>query len=185
MKKWSDIVQLTLDKLNMSSEEANRQGYNDKMRSFANECLNLIANDVKPKLVKLDLEISSPSSVVTLGDDFLSFSNLSSYKDGEKTGENFIFGYNRLFFKEPGNYIIYYNAIWDNITSEDIKTNSVLEIEPSVLNCLPSYIASQLLSEDNMTRSAILRNEFESMVERLDLSEIRDHEVFTSEGGWY
>jgi len=183
MKKWGDITQATLNKLFMTSDEASRQNYNDKMRYIANECLNLIANDVKPNVKSLDIEVSEPV-IVTMDDDFLSFSDLPVYLDGEKTGEYKYYGYGKIKIYAEGTYTLYYNALWDNITEDDINNNNDLNIDTSVLMCLPSYIASQLLSQDDLQRSAILRNEFEMMLERLDLNETTDYRSFIDDGGW-
>lgn len=184
MTKWGDMQERTLAKLNMTSHEASRQNYSEKMRFLANECLNLIANDIKPRIATIEVEVEEPV-IVTLTEDFLSFSDLPIYLNGERTGYYEFKGYNNIRLYSTGTYTIYYNALWNNITEEDASNDIELEVDESVLMCLPSYIASQLLVEDNMVRSSILRNEFETMIDRLDVNENKDYQSFESEGGWY
>ena len=87
--------------------------------------------------------------------------------------------------KKRGDYKLLYNALWHEITTTDITEDSELEIDASVLNCLPTYMASQLLSQDDIQRSTILKNEFELMLARLDTNIMYESNHYQSTGGWY
>ena len=52
MKKWSEIRQGIINKLFMDEDEANseNENYASKFAFYANECLNQIANSVKPRI---------------------------------------------------------------------------------------------------------------------------------------
>ena len=67
MNKWSEIKQATLHKLFLSEAEARQQEYLEKFEYLANECLNFIANGVKPKIkyftVKTDHYLALPKNV--------------------------------------------------------------------------------------------------------------------------
>lgn len=190
MKKWSEIKQATLDKLFLDESEAEQQGYKAKFQYLANECLDFISNGVKPKIASFVETTTDKDAVVELPDDFLSFADLTNYLkiDDHCLVENPDIVYltnNQIKLPCVGTYTIYYNARWSDITTNDIKTDATLEVPASVLNCLPSYMASQLLSQDDMQRSAILKNEFELMLSRLDTDMMIQEKHFKSIGGWY
>ena len=52
MKKWSEIRQGIINKLFMDEQEVNseNENYASKFAFYANECLNQIANRVKPRI---------------------------------------------------------------------------------------------------------------------------------------
>ena len=179
MKKWSDIKQATLDKLFLEETEAQQQGYLAKFQYLANECLAMIANGVKPRIATYDVTIHNDYEEVVMPSDFLSF-----YVNGEPNPDIYYLT-NRSFTGPAGDYKIYYNALWQEITKDTITKDVVLDIDPSVLNCLPTYMAAQLLSQDDVQRSAILKNEFELLLSRLDTDVLLASGHFKSEGGWY
>lgn len=187
MKTWSEIKQATLNKLFLTQEEALQENHLEKMVYLANECLNTIANGVKPKIKDYTIESVGDLTIVEMPDDFITHADrLNIYVDsnGEKYKDPIVF-YNTetsIILPEKGTYVIYYNALWDLI--EDNNENKELDIDRSVLNCIPSYIASQLLSQDDPQRSAILRNEFELLLARLDRNTMNEGRSFRSEGGW-
>lgn len=198
MKKWSEIKQATLDKLFLTIDEADDQGYLSKFRYLANECLNIIANGVKPKIKVFNFEIVEDkpgivlqenqytlSNTITMPEDFLSFADMIVYHNNMPYDEVVYLSDRDFVVGETGRYFIYYNATWDNITEEDVQTDKVLTTDISVLNCLPTYIASQCLSQDDVQRSAILKNEFELMLSRLDTNIMYQNNHFRSSGGWY
>lgn len=242
MNKWSEIKQATLHKLFLSEAEARQQEYLEKFEYLANECLNFIANGVKPNikyftvevnrylalpdfnlsndgkiqfiddngnLVKLDpsnviyynkntdkkyrfqnnalveTEEIIPNEPIKMPEDFLSFSDSMNYLDNKKDPEIIYIGVDTVELPEFGVYKISYNATYPEITKDIINADSVLEIPPSILNCLPTYIASQILSQDDIQRSTILLNQFELMLGRLDTTVHYEEKEFTSPGGWY
>lgn len=198
MKKWSEIKQATLDKLFLTIDEADDQGYLSKFRYLANECLNIIANGVKPRIKVFNFEIVEDkpgivlqenqytlSNTITMPEDFLSFADMIVYHNNIPYDDVVYLSDRDFVVGEIGRYFIYYNATWDNITEEDIQTDEPLTPDISVLNCLPTYIASQCLAQDDVQRSAILKNEFELMLSRLDTNIMYQNNHFRSSGGWY
>lgn len=196
MNKWSEIKQATLNKLFLTEEEARQQDYLAKFQYLANEALNVIANGVKPRIKMFSFEMISENEskadnkyylkdVVTMPDDFLSFADMINYHNNTPYDDIVYLSDRDIAVGELGNYTIYYNATWDDITEEDIKEDNVLTTHVSVLNCLPSYIAAQVLSQDDVQRSAKLNNEFELMLSRLDTNIMYQNNHYRSSGGWY
>lgn len=196
MKKWSEIKQATLDKLFLSEEEARQQGYLSKFKYLANECLNIIANGVKPRIVAHKFSIIAADrpvalgeyyigDVITMPDDFLSFADMIVLHNNEPYDNVVYLGDRDITVGELGDYVIYYNANWETITDQDIKEDKELTTHISVINCLPTYMASQLLSQDDIQRSAVLKNEFELMLSRLDTNIMYQENHYRSSGGWY
>lgn len=241
MKKWSEIKQATLDKLFLDEQEAQQQGYLAKFQYLANECLNIIANGVKPrisvfsptvvveKLFVDELELrdsvlyyfingeehvaSTDSKIaystdnttyvfknnkwivcddcyvenemITMPEDFLSFADMIGYLNSKPDPTVVYITDKQIMLPEPGDYKILYNALWHEIAQEDIVDDLILDIDSSVLNCLPTYIAAQCLGQDDIQRSAILKNEFELLLARLDTNIMYESNHFKSNGGWY
>ena len=185
MKKWSEIKQATLDKLFLDDSEAEQQGYLAKFGYLANEGLVLIANGVKPKIGLFEHEALEDNTIVKMPDDFISFTNMVNYLNDSPDPTIVYMGDKSLKLPIKGNYKIYYNAAWQKITKKEIDENSELEIDDSILTCLPTYIASQLLAQDDIQRSTILKNEFELMLSRLDTDIFYQENHFKSTGGWY
>lgn len=188
MRSWSEIKQATLNKLFLDEQEAQQQGYLAKFRLLANEGLNIIANGVKPRIATLETSTTEDNAIVTMPDDFLNFADIVNYLDGEADPQIIYLDYNKIKLPIKGDYTIYYNALWQYLKEEDVNSknaNNILNIEQSILNCLPSYIASQCLSQDDVQRSTILRNEFELMLSRLDTNMLYQERSFKSTGGWY
>lgn len=185
MNKWSEIKQATLNKLFLNENEAQQQGYLEKFQYLANECLNFIANGVKPKIAKFELSTENDGEIIEMPDDFISFADIINTLDGEPVSNVIYVDDRHLKLPKKGDYNIYYNALWKDIERSDIENNTELPIDKSVLNCLPTYIASQLLSLDDVQRSMILKNEFELMLARLDTNIMYEQNHFISDGGWY
>lgn len=188
MRSWSEIKQATLNKLFLDEQEAQQQGYLAKFRFLANECLNIIANGVKPRIATFETLTTEENSEVMLPDDFLSFTDIVNYVDGIADPEIIYLDDKRVILPKKGNYKIFYNSLWHYITEEDVNSknaNSTLNIDSSVLNCLPTYIASQCLAQDDIQRSAILKNDFELMLSRLDTNMLYQQNSYKSTGGWY
>lgn len=195
MNKWSVIKQRILNKLGISEEEARQQGYLSRFQDYANECLDHIANGVKPKVDSYEIVTTVKNSVVTMPVDFIGFSE--HINNLTMTVENYGYGYfcepgynsttqtvlisdprieyvtnNSIRLPEIGTYNIFYNALYPEISNTDIKDDVVLEIEPSILNLIPSYVASQSLATDDIQKSVRLQNEFELGLSRLDTGEL-------------
>ena len=250
MKKWSEIRQGIINKLFMDEQEVNseNENYASKFAFFANECLNQIANGVKPKIatfrpvlyeksmygVNFRLENGKFSKESAFGDtyemqpdnhtiyidvmtdkryivsdnelidvtdkdyyavntkikmpeDFLSFADMVNYVNGEPDPNIIYLDDKTIALGVPGIYKIFYNALWEPITEDYMNDQEQpdLPIDQSVLNCIPSYVAAQILAEDDVQRSTILKNEYELMLSRLDTNIMYQENHFKSTGGWY
>ena len=131
------------------------------------------------------VRVQPQKGFVVMPDDFLSFADMIGYLDGTPDPTIVYLDDRRVILPEDGSYIIYYNATWEDITKDEITNDDVLQIDSSILNCLPTYMASQCLSQDDITRAAILKNEFELMLARLDTNIMYESNHYKSEGGWY
>lgn len=185
MKKWSEIKQATLNKLFLEEEEARQQGYLEKFQDFANEGLSIIANGVKPRIAVLDTEVTENNTTVTMPEDFLSFADMIGYLNNNPDPEVIFVTDKQIILPETGSYKILYNALWHEIDKNDITNDISLDIDASVLRLLPTYMASQILAQDDVQRSAILKNEFELMLARLDTNVMYETNHYKSTGGWY
>ena len=263
MKKWSEIVQATLYKLFIDETDEDSIEYTNKMPYIANECLNMIANDIHSCVREIEIKRLSmtgeelekfepnPSerTFVICTNDYKDYAKNDSYYffDGEKpiktltftmpkdflafgdspntlqTNNQLIFHpkiiyktWNKIILPENGIYTISYNAKYGeiplNIPSNENDAGYSLDLTESytgnqfkeltnlgdgtydivfngipsqVLECLPSYIAATFLEQDDLQRAMILRNEFESMVQRLEDRVFYENESFVSSGGWY
>lgn len=197
MNKWSEIKTGILNKLFLDAKEADMEGYTDKMQYLANECLVLIANDAKENIKTFDFEVVKElpednidnyyqliNSKIKMPSDFISFEGDISYV-GRKYPKLFFFGRDVISPLFTGKYSVLYYAYYPEITKDNVVSDSILDIDKSVLECIPTYVASQLLGQNDPQRAAILRNEFEVLVNRLDNYVVENINTFNSEGGWY
>lgn len=124
---------------------------------------------------------------IKLPDDFLSFADMVNYVDGDADPEIVYLSDKTIALNKPGMYQIFYNALWEPITEDYMNDQEQpdLPIDQSVLNCIPTYVASQILAEDDVQRSTILKNEYELMLSRLDTNIMYQENHFKSTGGWY
>lgn len=198
MNTWGEIKQATLNKLFLEEEEAQQQGYLAKFQQLANEGLNMIANGVKPKIATHNVKVVVKEEgidkaddeyyigdAIEMPEDFLSFADIINYSGDEQDPEIVFITDNTIALKKVGTYSIFYNAAYEDITDKHIIENEKINIPKSVLNCLPSYIASQVLSQDDIQRSTVLKNEFELLLARLDTNVMYEANHFKSSGGWY
>ena len=129
-----------------------------------------------------------PNNIIRMPENFLSFADMLIYHDNEVYNDVVYAGNDSLIFGETGEYLIYYNALWDHIpvfTREEGANDYVINADLSVIRCLPTYIASQALAQDDTQRSVILKNDFELMLSRLDTNIMYQSNSFKSSGGWY
>lgn len=216
MKYWSDIVKATLYKLGIEENDDDSDEFTDKMPIIANECLSMIANDIKAHIKTITINVEKEAVGVIMPEDFLAFADTDIIFNGKELSRfnpDIIYSaWNQIILKTPGTYIISYNARYGEIPSEIIEHNTKAYktfdlrksytkeqyeeffpdsdtefngIYESVLDCLPTYIASQLLAQDDVQKSTILRNEFEVLTQRLETKELFQNRHFHSEGGWY
>lgn len=188
MKKWSEIRQGIITKLFMDEQEANseNENYASKFAFFANECLVNIANSVKPRIAVLEVTTREDNVEQAMPEDFLSFADMVNYWNGIPDPTIIYFG-GKLILPKAGTYKIFYNALWEPITEDYMNDQDQpdLPIDQSVLNCIPTYVAAQILSEDDVQKSTMLNNEYELMLSRLDTNIMYQSNSFKSTGGWY
>lgn len=91
--------------------------------------------------------------------------------------------YNQVCFNRPGNYFISYNARWYTF-SKNISDNVVLNVPTDILECIPSYVASQCYKIDDEYKASVFRNEYEIMLSRIDNSNFRNTKTIEIEGDW-
>lgn len=135
-----------------------------------------------------DTEYTS-NTVVKMPEDFLSFIGVKILKDGEPCKTCAYYATDGLLVKEAGHYVIPYYGMYPEILTAnnqpDGYNNQDLGIPRQVLDCVPAYVASKCLQEDDLQRSTVLSNDFEMQLARLDDGEMYDVEHYESEGGWY
>lgn len=127
------------------------------------------------------------NSNISMPEDFLSFADMVNYHDGKADPDLIYVNDRTISLGLPGVYQIYYNALWEPISEDymDDQKQPDLPIDPSILNCVPSYVASQILAEDDIQRSTMLRNEYELLLSGLDTNIMYQSNSFKSTGGWY
>lgn len=90
---------------------------------------------------------------------------------------------NTFMFCETGYYKMPYKAKWFKIlptTLDDFE----IDCPDDIVECLPSYIASQLYKIDDETKSAILYNQYEMMLSRIDENDYASNKVMKVRGDW-
>lgn len=92
-------------------------------------------------------------------------------------------GYNRLTFCKPGTYHVGYNARWYTFPV-DCPDDLVIDAPDDVLDCLPSYIVSQLFKIDDEYKASVYRNEYEVFLSRIDNTDFRNTTTLKIGGGW-
>ena len=135
--------------------------------------------------------------------DFLAFSEHSRILIKDKIIHNpkiTYLGKRKIILHDKGQYRLYYNALYgpiplslavantDRDLTEDYYENGILVfngIDISVLECLPSYIASQLILQNDLQMSTILKNEFEMISSRLEVKEVFNAEEYEDDKGWW
>lgn len=128
--------------------------------------------------------------ITDLVDDFHSINSIYFEGSGEKryikTDEVFQEGDKILAFDSDvyGNYIVYYNALPKEITSET-EDDYELPLDREVAVLLPLYMASQIYKDDDVSIATQYRNEFEVGFERLSIIQPSGKaEKLECESGW-
>lgn len=141
---------------------------------------------------------------IIMPDDFISFSDdridyeepcihVQSYipvydrqRDAyEEVGDDYVdyYGYNQIICKKPGNYKVPYNARWFFFT-KDLREDVIVTAPADICDAIPTYIASQCLKIDDEAKSAILRNDFEMFLARIDNTSFKSQRTLHVRGGW-
>ena len=129
--------------------------------------------------------------------DFIAFSDSPSYEvitcRGQKhlkevhDNELLYHGYNNVMFLKPGTYLISYKARWVYFTvdmTNDDKRGEPIDAPDDVLDCIPSYIASQCYKVDDEYKAQVYRNEYEMFLARVDDTDFDNTTTLEIGGDW-
>lgn len=207
MYEWGYLKSVILAKLDLDADEANLLGYFDRFIYYTNEAITQICSTVKPNRTFYNVEIhngkydgegnyleSNLCVPITMPEDFISFGDDVNTIDedigyGDRlirncTDEDFRYlGYNKIVFYNEGIYNISYNARWF-ILDLNISDEDTLDAPIDVLECIPSYVASQCMKVDDDYKSSVFRNEFETLMARIDDTDFKSNKTFTIGGDW-
>ena len=138
--------------------------------------------------------IKMPADFVSFGDDnnyIIEDAGYGTVIERKICDDDFLYyGYNEIICNKIGKYRISYNARWIVFSIKDYEDNSgqdndtVLDIPADILDCIPSYVASQCMKIDDEQRAAVLRNEYEVMLARIDDTNFKCNKTFTIGGDW-
>ena len=136
MKKWSEIVQATLYKLFIDETDEDSIEYTNKMPYIANECLNMIANDIHSCVREIEIKRLSmtgeelekfkpnPSerTFVICTNDYKDYAKNDSYYffDGEKPIKT-------LTFTMPKDFLAFGDS------PNTLQTNNQLIFHPKII----------------------------------------------------
>lgn len=124
---------------------------------------------------------------VSFGDDISTIETVDEWGDKwcEEAHNDVLIrkGYNSFICKESGTYSISYNKRWFRFTPS-MEYNIDIDAPFDVLDCLPSYIASQLYKMDDEYKSSVLRNEYEMFMARIDDTRYNTTSTFKIQGDW-
>jgi hypothetical protein len=154
-----------------------------------------ITSTIKPKRKYFDVEVTDENVCVAvrMPEDFISFGdniNRFIYRNScgdlvarETSDDDFVYlSDNEVMFLRKGRFQISYNAIWFDFYMTDSDYD--LDIPNDILDCLPSYIASQCMKIDDDYKSSVYRNEYEIFLSRIDDTHFTENKTFKIEGDW-
>lgn len=194
---WGYLKNAILFKLDLSENELDEQSLNNMLNSFrvyTNEVITQVCSAIKPKYTFARIEVSPdkvnvPITIDESNGEFVSFGDDVNYKlcDGKKIELNDTMyeyhGYNQLIFYTPGVYYISYNARWFTVDAAT-KDSDELPAPKDILDCIPSYVASQCYQIDDQYKSSVYRNEYEMMLARIDNTHYMNTKTITIGGDW-
>lgn len=132
--------------------------------------------------------------VIDMPEDFLEFADFNPTvrnRYGKIIPGDFVYLQNAIQLSciDDYTYQIQYHAVYPLITDAEADSGDSVDlvclgIPISVLNVIPTYVASELMLEDDPQRSVMLRNQFEVMAQRLEQREIYKTEHIEVRGGW-
>ena len=201
MYTWGYLKDVILSKLDLDENEAINMNLLRRFPFYANEAITQICSAIKPKRTFAIFEIHGdryvddtidPSNIglnLQMPLDFISFGD--DVNTVERCGQKYeihdedfeYVGYNELMFYDQGTYRISYNARWFTFT-DMIDDDLELPIPNDILDAIPSYVASQCMKIDDEQRAAVLRNEFEVMLARMDDTNFKSNKTFRIGGDW-
>ena len=195
MYTWGYIKDVCLAKMDLDENEATVQNLLSRFPFYANEVITQVCSSIKPKysfeeFIVEEKDVGVPHK---MPDDFISFGDdvcyeLDDYGDRlekyELHDDDFeYYGYNKVLFKHPGKFYISYNARWftfDKSMSDDLQ----IEVPNDILDCIPSYVASQCYKIDDEYKAQTYRNEYEIMLSRIDATNYKNTKTLKIGGDW-
>jgi hypothetical protein len=196
MYNWGYIKSCALAKLDLTEEEAINQNLINTFTYYANEAITQISS-IKPnhKFARFVIDDSRVGVQCVMPPDLIAFGDDVNERSYEQNGVTFVeqasdedfkyLGYNKLMFKKPGTYLISYKARWIDFSSASgIDDDTELEVPFDILDCIPSYIASQCYKIDDLQRAQIFRNEYEMFIARIDDTDYKNTKTFNIGGDW-
>lgn len=194
------IKDVSLAKLDLTEEEANIQNLISRFPFYANEVITQVCSSIKPKCTFAKFIITKdkvgepqkmPSDFVSFGDDIcyeadvkeIGYENIISIKKELHDNDFEYYGNNQVVFKRQGVFNISYNARWFTF-DKNMDNNKILDIPEDILECIPSYIASQCYKIDDEYKASVFRNEYEMMLARIDNTNYKNTKTFEIDGGW-
>lgn len=197
MYSWGYIKNATLNKLDLKEEEAQQMNLTNRFVYYANEAITQISSAVKPKRTFAKIEVTNENvgTLIAMPNDFISFGHDNNWlctmtlvndrMVQKADSECFEYmGYNQILPKVTGIFYISYNARWITFDVGDVNDGKQLDVPDDILDCLPSYIASQCMIIDDEYKASVLRNEYEMMLARIDDTDYSDNGNFFVEGDW-
>lgn len=192
MYQWGYLKNSILFKLDIDEEEANTIGFLNRFFTYANEAMTQICSTVKPKRTYYEFDVTTSGTKITMPDDFVSFGDDVNVITEDKYSQSITrdaddedfeyYGYNSVICHSVGKYRISYNARW--LIFRDQDNDTILNAPTDVLDCIPSYVASQCMKVDNEYKSSVFRNEYEILLARIDDSNYKSNKTFKIGGDW-
>jgi hypothetical protein len=65
-----------------------------------------------------------------------------------------------------------------------MDNSTELDVPRDILDCLPSYIASQCMKIDDEYKASVYRNEYEIFLARIDNTHYKNVKTIEIEGDW-
>ena len=201
MYTWGYIKDVSLAKLDLQEDEATVQNLLSRFPFYANEVITQVCSSIKPKYDFAYFEITSDDVGVlkTMPDDFISFGSDVCYEVVTKScypydktyvenvelhDDDFSYnGYNKVSFNHEGKFYISYNARWYTF-NKSLADDEQIDVPEDILDCIPSYIASQCYKIDDEYKAQVFRNEYEIMLSRIDATNYRNTRTLKIGGDW-
>lgn len=199
MYTWGYIKECSLGKLDLTEAEADVQNLLSLFPYYANEVITQVCSSVKPKCTFVDFVVTKedlvngvtvrhmPDDFVSFGDDVCTITETDvygQYYTREAHDDDFTYrGYNQVQLHLVGTYHISYNARWYTFT-KSLDNSTQIDVPNDILECIPSYIASQGFKIDNEYKSSVFRNEYEMFLARIDNTNFRNTKTLKISGGW-
>lgn len=203
MYTWGYIKDVCLSKLDLDENEATVQNLLSRFPFYANEVITNVCSAIKPKYAFANFVVTNEMVGVeqSMPDDFISFGDDVNYELKIQTTEcdldantiadkielhdcDFSYqGYNKILFKRSGVFYISYNARWYTFTKSTDDSDEI-DVPNDILECIPSYVASQCYKIDDEYKAQVFRNEYEMMLSRIDATNYKNTKTFTIGGDW-